>query len=182
MCPQGQKHRIKPIIQKGINGQIASQGGVEFYFNPQLGDHLNVFIQYLRWQTVVRYSHPEHAACLGKGLKYGGFYALPGQMKGTGKTCRTRSDDGHSFACVRGALNFDVPGIVLVRGQSFQIPNGNGLIHLTPAAGVFTLMGADTPQDPGKGQLFHDDLQGLFVIALFHHLHIPLDIEAGRAG
>ncbi len=43
-------------------------------------------------------------------------------------------------------------------------------------------MGADAPQDAGQGQVLHDDLQGLFVLALTHHLHVGLDIESGRAG
>jgi hypothetical protein len=43
-------------------------------------------------------------------------------------------------------------------------------------------VGADASQHAGQGQILHDDLQGFFVLALAHHLHVALNIESGRTG
>jgi len=41
---------------------------------------------------------------------------------------------------------------------------------------------ADAPEDTGQGQLLHDDVQGLLILALFHHMGVALHILTGRAG
>ena len=43
-------------------------------------------------------------------------------------------------------------------------------------------MGADPPQDPGKGEVFHDNFKGFPVPPLSDHLDIPLDIESRGTG
>jgi hypothetical protein len=43
-------------------------------------------------------------------------------------------------------------------------------------------MRTDPAKHPGQRQIFHDNLQGLFILSLPHHLHIPLNVEACRAG
>jgi hypothetical protein len=43
-------------------------------------------------------------------------------------------------------------------------------------------MRAHPAQNPGQGQILHDDLQGLLVFALLDHLDIALDVEARRTG
>ena len=43
-------------------------------------------------------------------------------------------------------------------------------------------MGAYPAEHSGQGEVLHYDLQGLLILSLAHHLHIPLYIEPGRAG
>jgi hypothetical protein len=55
------------------------------------------------------------------------------------------------------------------------------LFHIAAAAGIFTPVGANTPQHTGKRQVFHYDLQGFLVPALLDHLNVALHIQAARA-
>ena len=43
-------------------------------------------------------------------------------------------------------------------------------------------MGAYPAKHSWQGEVLHYDLQGLLILSLAHHLHIPLYIEPGRAG
>jgi hypothetical protein len=131
---------------------------------------------------MVRNAHAQHAAGFGQGLENGGQDALAGQLIGCGKTRRPGTDDGDRSSRSAALGNLYLPGIELIGGQALQVTDGHRLIDVAAAAGVFTAVGADAPQDTGQGQILHDDLQGFFVLALAHHLHVTLDIESGRTG
>ena len=105
-----------------------------------------------------------------------------GQMVGGGEAGRAGSDNGDLFIPFRGALDLDFPGIELVGSQAFEVANGDRVIHIAPAAGIFTPMGADAAENAGQGQVFHDDFERFLVFALSDHLNVALDVQSGRAG
>ena len=70
----------------------------------------------------------------------------------------------------------------MIGSQALEIPDGYRLIHVTTPARILAPVRADPPEHPGQGKIFHDDLEGLFILALFHHLHISLHIQPGGAG
>ena len=182
MGPQGQKHGIKALGQQAVHGDIPSQALIAMDLNPQVGDHLDVLVQHGRGQAVVGNPHPQHAAGFGQGLENLRVHPFFRQVEPGGQPGRAGPDDGHFFSDFRIAEDLNFPGIELVCGQALEVPDGHRCIHLASSAGVFTLVRADPAQDPGQRQLFHDDLQGLFELALLDHLHISLDIESGRTG
>ena len=131
---------------------------------------------------MIGYPDPQHAAGFGQGFKNGGANPVSGQVIGGGKSRRSGPDNGHFFFPCRQTRDLYIPGINLVRGESFEVSNGNGFIHLGSSAGVFAAMGADAAQNAGQGQLRHDNLEGFLIFSLAHHLHIALYVQSGRAG
>jgi hypothetical protein len=70
----------------------------------------------------------------------------------------------------------------LIGCQPLEIPDGHGFIDLASATGILAAVRTDPSKNPGKWQIFHDNLQGFFILSPPHHLHIPLNIEARGAG
>jgi hypothetical protein len=76
-------------------GHVLAKGGIELYFHAQALDAVDLVIQGIGGQPVVRNAHPEHAAGHGKRLEDGDLETLQGQVPGRGQTGRSRADDGH---------------------------------------------------------------------------------------
>ena len=51
------------LFEQSINGHIPTQSSIELYLHPKPGDGPDLFVQNLRRQPVVRYTHPKHAPC-----------------------------------------------------------------------------------------------------------------------
>ena len=119
---------------------------------------------------------------LRQGFENGRPDALPGQVVGRGQPRRSGTDDGHRLGPGREAFDADLPQVAAVGGEPLEIPDRNRFIFFTSAAGVLASVRADPSQHSGQGQVLHDDLKGLFVLSLLHHLHIALHIQTGRAG
>ncbi len=64
--------------------------------------------------------------------------------------------------------------------RRFKSRMATGCVHIAAPAGIFTAVRADAPQHTGKRQVFHNDLEGFFVLALLDHLDITLDIQTTR--
>ena len=69
-----------------------------------------------------------------------------------------------------------------IRRQPLEVPNGNGVVYITAAAGVFAAVRADPAQYARQGEVFHDDLEGRFILPLLYHLDISLNVQSCRAG
>ena len=131
---------------------------------------------------MIRDSHAQHSTGYGQGFKDCRLDAIPRQMIGCRESGWTGACDCNLFMSLIKALYINFSGIKLISRQPLEIADGYRLIDFTSPAGVFTAMRADSPQHTRKGQVFHDDVEGFFVFSLFYHLHITLDIDAGRAG
>jgi hypothetical protein len=70
----------------------------------------------------------------------------------------------------------------LIGGQPFEIPDGDRIIDFTATASILASMGANPPQNTGKGEVFHNNVERLFIFTLPNHLDVALDIQPGRAG
>ena len=128
------------------------------------------------------YPDPQHTSGLRQGLINSGLNAFAGQVIGGRKTGRSGTDDGYLFIAARQAIDFHIPRVKFIGGQTLKITNRNRGIHFTAAACLFTAVGTNSAQHAGKGQFFHYDLKGFLVLTLFHHLDIPLNIESRGAG
>ena len=101
-------------------------------------------------------------------------------MVGGRKSCWARSDNGDSFHAGFRTGDFYLPRVKLIRCQPFEIPNRHRIINFTATAGIFASMGANSTQNTGKRQVFHNNFERLFIFALFYHLHVSLHIQPGR--
>ena len=83
---------------------------------------------------------------------------LPRQLVSRGQTGRTGPDNGRLFRPGLEAGNLNLQDVRLVRGQTLEIADGNGVIHLSPAAVGLAGMRTDAAQGAGQRQDVHDDL------------------------
>ena len=116
--PESQIDRLVAVIQQIINGQIRTQRGAGFYFNPQIGNDFNFLIDDLPGQPMGRDADSEHSARLGQGLIDRRQDAFFGQLIGAGETRRAGADNGNFLRSGRRAFDFNIPAIKFVGRQT----------------------------------------------------------------
>ena len=182
MTAYPQEDRFVALLLQVIQREIPPHGGVGLQFDTQAQDIIDLLIQDIFREAIIRDTHPQHAAGLGQGFEDRGPVAPQGQVIGAGHTGRAAAHDGH-FLAPRLSLEqgniFDVDGIGRI---AFQAADGHRLVHILAAAFVFTGMGADPAQDAGQRQPVHDQFQGFRRLAGLDQLDIALDLNFRRAG
>jgi hypothetical protein len=165
-----------------MNGQFWTQRCIGFDLHTQIRDELDLLIQDPSGEAVLGNADAQHTTRLRKGFENGGKNPFAGQMIGSRKPCWARANDGNRLLPPWQARDLNVARIKLIGCKAFEIPDGHRIIHLASAAGVLATVGANPPKDAGQGEIFHDNVEGLFVFTLANHLHIRLHVEACWAG
>ena len=69
MRPDAEKHRGESPLFKVFKPKVGTEPNTGVRFHPQAQNVIDLFIKYVRRQTVIRNTHPKHTAQYIKGLK-----------------------------------------------------------------------------------------------------------------
>ena len=150
-------------------------------------DELHLVREDVLGEAVGRDPPEEHAARAAGGLVDGHGEPSVGQVPGRRESRRSRTDDGDLRGVGRGGFllgkrqfaRFHHPDL-LVHGEPFELPDGQGRIHVGTGAGALAGGGADPAADRGQGVSLPDEVRRLHVLLLLDQLDVPLDVDVGR--
>ncbi len=182
MTAHSQEDRFVTLLLQVSQREIPSHGRVGLQFDAQAQDIIDLLIQDIFGEAIIRDTHPQHAAGLGQGLKDRGLVAPQSQVIGAGYTGGAAADDGHFLAPGRCLEQGNIGDVDRIGRIAFQAADRHRLVHVLAAAFVFAGMGADPAQNPGQRQPVHDQFQGFRRLPGLDQLDIALDLNFRRAG
>ena len=159
---------------------------VEFQFNPQCQDLVNLTLYQLVGHPIGRNAYAHHPARDGECLEHCNGVTGQGEVLGTGKTRRPRSHDRHLLASRLDLRPRDVDLVGVgqrpVGNEALQTHNVDRLVGLPARAGVLTLVVAHAATDGGEGIVLADCAVGIGEASLVDEGHVPLRSLVDRAG
>ena len=182
MGPHAEKDGLVPQLPEEVGkGDILPDAGIGPNLHAEIEDGLQLPVQDIPRQAIVGDADAQHAPQRGEGLEDRHPIAQPRQVVGARQPCRPSPDHGHGFCMLRlkRFLGTALPVPLLPIGHKpLQGADGKGLIDLGPPQTLLLAgMRADPPDDPRKGELLPDDLQGPGVLAGSDGPHIFPHIE-----
>jgi hypothetical protein len=183
MRPHAGEHGVivaAQVIQR--RAVLAADGCIQFDLDAERLDAGDLAVQYVAGQAIIGDAHSEHATGDWQCLENSHAIALECQIVSRRQSCRPGANDRHRLVSVYlnsrqwSRLAFQVGD------KALQGADGNGLVVLSPVAGI--LAGVVTHASNNARERYGppDEGQGLSELALANESHIALDVDMGRAG
>ena len=186
MGPDGEEDRLISFFFQILEGLVFPKGHPRRHFDPEGLDGVDLLIQNLPWETIIRDTHGQHPPRHGELLEDMHLVSLEGQVIRTGQSRGTRADNGHLLLpfFVNHRYGDGFPGgLFVIRHETFQGGNGNGLVHLpSPEAHGLTGMAADPAANGWEREFLSDNGEGFVVTPLRDESHVFPDVQVDRAG
>ena len=168
-----------------VKTYIHTDGDAGANLHTHAGDICKILVEDSLGKPVLQDTRTQEAAGLGLFLKDYGPDSQQRQVVGGGESGWARADNrdlpaGGIFDCRRriGLLRRFGP----VAGDTLEVADGDGLIHLAAAAAVFAGMSADAPDGLRQRIGLADDSEGPLEITLGDPLDISLGVGMDGAG
>ncbi len=181
MRTQGQKDRGK-ISAQVLQIDVPAQAFAEAHLRAQFFYEAYFPLQNLPGQTVRRDVKAQGPAQERFGLKERDRVAVAAQFIRGHEPGRAAPDDGHPRGARRPRRDVEDSFGIKVRQVAFQGSDGNGLIQRVAGAGGLAGVGADAPQDTGKGTALKDHAQRRGRVALLHKAELFPDLDIQGTG
>ena len=164
--------------------KIGADGGIQLDFHPKGPDEIDLGIQDIPGEPVIRDSQGQHTACHGHGLEYGDQITLQCQIMGRCQPCRPRADNGDPLLARWGLLQMGLNIILecVISHKAFQGGNGHGLFYLSPLTYLLTGVCTYAAADYGYRIVLLDQVECLCEFLLLDQGNIPLGVLSERAG
>ena len=146
-------------------------------------DGVDFFPEVSPGHTVGGDAHGKHTARHGIALQHRHIMALLGQVIGGGHAAGARAHHSHLFAGGGQVPGFFLPAPldVMLHGEAFQVPDGDGLVQTLALAALLTIVCTDIAQGVGEGHLLPDHGHRFIVLARADHTQIVGDVDVGGA-
>ena len=173
------------LLHQFVDGHGFSDDDIGFDFYAERFYVLDLFCNdFILRKTELRNSVAQNTAGFVQRFKDGYVIAQTCQIAGTGKACRTGTDDSDFVSVLfRGSSRFDPVLFRPVRNETLQFSDGNRVTFDTADTFSFALafLRADTSADCRKGAGLSDDLISFFDVSFFYLGDESRDINVYRA-
>ncbi len=147
---------------------------------------MDLAVQDVLGQTVIGNAVAQHAAQARLAVVQGDAVAQQRQIGSHGQARRAAADDGHLGIELHGGrlggrTQLRV-GVDVIGDEALQIADRDGLVDFAAVAIVLAGMLAHAPAGRRERAALADQLIGLFEFAGRHQSHVPLGVDARRAG
>ena len=159
----GQIHRVVLLLNVG-HGYVLPDGHAGAHLHPGGENEVDVPIQHVLGQAIVRNAVPKHTAQLGQFVVYGDRVSHQGKVIGRGQAAGAAADDGDLLAGGLGPLGRLHGGRVIHR-IPLQAADVHGVVHHAAAAVVLTGVLAHIGAGEGEGVVLADEAHGVIVAA-----------------
>ncbi len=175
---------VKAHVLQVLQGEIGSPALAEADIDPHPEDGIDLVVQDLLGNLVLGEPVAQRAAKLGRSLEDGDVVPLPGQEKGRCQAGGTAADHGDPLAggALLGNLEVDLVVHAPVGDKPFQVVDGDRFIDQDPPAARLAEAWADPAHGKGNRVTFHDQPQGLLVLAHGDVGDVALDIDLAGTG
>ncbi len=189
MCPNANKHSLKPITHQAVYGKIPAQSSITHYFNTMLTNTCYLFIQHILGQPILWYPIPQHPTSLRQCLKDCAPITHTCQIIGTTQGCRTCTNKSYLLThCLLFTAYFRIPHFAFrilplpICDKPLQKINGNWLINQVTSTCQLTWSHTNPAANRWQWIVLFYNSDSLLIHAITYQINIIPDPYPGRTG
>ena len=151
------------VLLQLVDGDLLTDAGTGLEIHTEIDDAIDLGIEDVVGEPVVRDPVAQHAAGRVEGLEDRHRVPPAGKLVGAGKACRAAADDGDLLVTrlVGDLLELEIVLDAVVPDETLHGVDADGAVELDPVALRLAGVGADPAHDGGEGVLVGDDVKGL---------------------
>ena len=183
-CADAHEDGVVAVGLEGFQVKVLAETKPGAHLDAQVEDALDLPVEHLLGQPVLRDPVAQHAAQLGHGLEDGDAVAQPPQEIGTGEAGRTAADHGDAFARVRRHPDGQpfAGGHFEVGGKAFELIDRDRLVRDAAAAVELAGVRADAAAGEQQRVALADGVHRAGIVARADLMDVERDVDLGRAG